>query len=87
MLLLSFSYNIIQDFTVLNGKCSCIWVITVTTVDIQTPLTFVSYFYSCVIQTFLSLPTVLYLTGKLGSMIFRKANKNELNLLLVSLSL
>jgi hypothetical protein len=60
-----------------NVKCSCILVTLVPA----------RFFIPCVIQSFFSLPILLYLVGILASKIFKKVNKNELNLLLVSLPL
>jgi hypothetical protein len=59
----------------LNLKCSCIWAITVPTVDIWTRFTLQGIFIPCVIQSFLSLPMLLYLLGKLASKVFRKVKK------------
>jgi hypothetical protein len=60
MLLFSLFYNIIQDFTILNIKCSYVWVITVPTVDVQTPFMFARYFY------WRTIPFWLYVTEPLA---------------------
>jgi hypothetical protein len=60
----SFFYKIIQDFTVLNVKGFCVWVITVPTVDISTAFTFTRCFYSLFIPVILQFACTLIFNWK-----------------------
>jgi hypothetical protein len=80
-----FLYSITQHFTVLNIKCSCIWVINVHAEVYRLLLCLQDIFIHCVIQNLFSLPICLYLIGKLASKIFRNVDKNKWNLLFASL--